>query len=178
MSKYSSLLFSPEKFHEIGPFRFPVYNDLVPGEARRMEELTRKHAKSSIASIRLAKKIAEDRSITVKEAVKMLSELETGENEELLYEYAAELEALQGESLNALEQQIDFVTLFMRYRGEVKLPKSKTFSQVSDWEISDTESMPRDLLDKVFEMVLWERDGWPTPGKETQSEVESPNPTK
>ena len=37
MSKYASLLFSPTEYHEIAPFRFPIYRDLVPGEAKGIE---------------------------------------------------------------------------------------------------------------------------------------------
>jgi hypothetical protein len=120
MANYASLLFAPEEYHQIGPFRFPIYHDLVPGEAKGIETIGRKQSKSTFRSIKLAQRIAKDKEITTKEAVDLLS---TSENSDLLYDYATELEDLQRESVGAVEQQIALVTLFMRYRAEAKLPK-------------------------------------------------------
>ena len=53
MSKYS-ILFEAERFHEIGPFRFPVYEDLTPGEAKRIEAMNKLQSKSTYKSMRLA----------------------------------------------------------------------------------------------------------------------------
>ena len=75
MSKYASLLFSPAEYHEIMPFRFPVYHDLVPGEAKGIEEMTRKQSKNTFKSIKVAQKIAKQRGITTKEAVELLSSI-------------------------------------------------------------------------------------------------------
>lgn len=178
MSKYAGLLFSPEKYHEIGPFRFPVYNDLVPGEARGIESLSRKQSRSTFASIKLAQRIAKDKGISTKEAVDLLSNT-TDENESLLYDYASELEELQRSSVGAVEQQIAFVTLFMQYRAEVKLPKSKEWQRVEDWSEADTESMPTRLMEDVFRLIGWERDGWPEPEGKPEDEPEfSPPPKK
>ena len=43
MSKYS-ILFEGDDFREIGPFRFPIFEDLTPGESRRMEELSKQNS--------------------------------------------------------------------------------------------------------------------------------------
>jgi hypothetical protein len=120
MANYASLLFAPEEYHQIGPFRFPIYHDLVPGEAKGIETIGRKQSKSTFRSIKLAQRIAKDKEITTKEAVDLLS---ASENSDLLYDYATELEDLQRESIGAVEQQVALVTLFMRYRAEAKLPK-------------------------------------------------------
>lgn len=160
MSKYASLLFGPEKYHEIGPFRFPVYNDLVPGEARGIESIARKQSKSTFSSIKLAQRIAADKKITTKEAIELLSRADDG-NQELLYDYASELSELQNNSIGAVEQQIEFVTLFMRYRAEAKLPRARDWQKLEDWSVTDTENMPTKLMEEVFQLILWERDGWP-----------------
>ena len=176
MSKYASILFSPEKYHEIGPFRFPIYNDLVPGEAKGIEDLSRKQSKSTFSSIKLAQRIAKDKGITTKEAIDLLSG--DGADEEMLYDYAAELEDLQRNSLGAVEQQIAFVTLFMRYRGEVKLPKSKDWQQTKDWSEEDTEAIPTKVMEEIFQLITWERDGWPQPeGKDEEAQEFSPPPS-
>ena len=176
MSKYASILFSPEKYHEIGRFRFPIYNDLVPGEAKGIEDLSRKQSKSTFSSIKLAQRIAKDKGITTKEAIDLLSG--DGADEEMLYDYATELEDLQRNSLGAVEQQIAFVTLFMRYRGEVKLPKSKDWQQTKDWSEEDTEAIPTKVMEEIFQLITWERDGWPEPeGKDEEEQEFSPPPS-
>jgi hypothetical protein len=180
MSKYASLLFPAERYYEIGPFRFPVYNDLVPGEAKQIEAISRKQAKSTAASIKLAQRIAKDKGISTKEAVDLLGNT-SEENSEILYDYAAELEDLQKGSTGAIEQQVAFVTLFMRYRAEVKLPKAKDWQRLEDWTEEDTEAMPSKIMEDVFRMIGWERDGWPEPETEGKSEQEqefSPLPTR
>jgi hypothetical protein len=180
MSKYASILFTPDKYHEIGPFRFPVYNDLVPGESKGIEEIGRKQSKSTFRSIKLAQRIAKDKGITTKEAVNLLGDAGTDENQELLYDYAGDLEELQRETVGAVEQQISFVTLFMRYRGEVRMPRAKEWTKISDWSESDTEAMPTKLMEDVFRMLTWERDGWPEPETEGNDEEQefSPPPKK
>jgi hypothetical protein len=181
MSKYASLLFPADKYHEIGPFRFPVYNDLVPGEARQIEAISRKQSRSTFASIKLAQRIAKDKGISTKEAINLLGNT-SEENQDLLYDYAPELEDLQKNSVGAVEQQVAFVTLFMQYRAEVKLPKGKDWQRVEDWSEADTEAMPSKLMEDVFRMIGWERDGWPEPeteGKPEEEEQEfSPPPTR
>jgi hypothetical protein len=152
-----------------------VYRDLVPGEAKGIEEIGRKQSKSTFRSLKLAKRIAHDKKITTKEAIDLLGSSDE-ENQELLYDYASELEELQRDSVGAVEQQISFVTLFMQYRGEAKLPgssgtRTKDWQKLSDWTEADTEAIPRRLMEKVFEMVTWERDGWPS---ETLSEGNAP----
>lgn len=170
MSKYASLLFAPEKYHEIGPFRFPIYNDLVPGEAKGVEAISRKQSRSTFASIKLAQRIAKDKEITTKEAIDLLGN--TGEdNQEILYDYANELEEMQRSSIGAIEQQVAFVTLFMQHRAEVKLPKAKDWQKIPDWTEADTEAMPSKLMEEVFQMITWERDGWPEPETEGKLSV-------
>lgn len=174
MSKYATLLFAPEKYHEIGPFRFPVYHDLVPGEAKGIEVISRKQSRSTFASIKLAQRIAQDKGISTKDAINLLGNT-TEDNQELLYDYAPELEELQKDSVGAIEQQIAFVTLFMQYRAEVKLPKSKEWQRTEDWTEADTEAMPSKTLEAIFRLIGWERDGWPEPDEAGKPEaVEEP----
>lgn len=170
MSKYAALLFAPEEYHEIGPFRFPIYHDLVPGEAKKMDLVTRQSSQTTFKSIRVAKNIAERKGITTKEAVALLAEIGQGDDtEDMVYEYAQDLEELNRDTISEIEVKITFVTLFMQYRGEVQLNGKKKWEKLSDWEKEDTESMPAKLLDDIFELIGWERDGWPKPGKSEES---------
>lgn len=177
MSKYSSLLFKPEEYHEVGPFRFPIYHDLVPGEARGIDAYSRQQSKVTFKSIKLAQRIAKDKDISTKEAIDLLGKVGDADNE-FVYEYAQELDELQSEGASAVEQRIAFVTLFMRYRGEAKID-GKNWQQLRDWTEQDTEDMPGGLLDRIFDVVLWERDGWPKDGAGKEPEPEfSPPPKK
>lgn len=181
MSKYASLLFAPEEYHQIGPFRFPIYHDLVPGESKGIEAISRKQSRSTFASIKLAQRIAKDKGITTKEAIELLGNNDEN-NQDMLYDYAAELEELQRSSVGAVETQIAFVTLFMKYRAEVKLPKTKDWQRLDDWSETDTEAMPNKILEDVFRLIGWERDGWPSPEAEgkpegVEEQVFSPPPS-
>lgn len=177
MSKYASLLFSPDKYHEIGPFRFPIYNDLVPGEAKCIEEASRQQSKSTYNSIKLAQRIAKDKGITTKEAVDLLSNA-AEDNEQLLYDYAADLEELQASGMSAVAQQVAFVTVFMQYRGEAKLPDSQEWQKLSDWTEADTEAIPGRMVKQIFDLITWERDGWPSPEGNVQEEEPKPAPRR
>ena len=163
MSKYSSILFAPEKFHEIGPFRFPIYNDLTPGESKGIEAISRKQSKQTFKSIKLAQQIAKDKKISTQEAIDLMSNLGDDDSQDLAIRYADQLEQLQSDGISAVEQQIDFVSLVMKFRGEAKI-KGK-WQRLDDWGEDDTQSMPTKLLEQVFEFIIWERDGWPKEGK-------------
>lgn len=178
MSKYSALLFKPEVYKEIGPFRFPVYHDLVPGEAKGIEEFSKKQSRSTFKSIKLAQRIAKDKGITTKEAVELLGKVGS-EDTDLVYEYATELDDLQVDGISAVQQKVEFVTLFMQYRAESKLDGDE-WLQLKDWQTEDTEAMPSKLLDQVFELILWERDGWPKEdqAKNAENEPQSPTPPR
>ena len=172
MSKYASLLFSPEEYKEIAPFRFPIYHDLVPGEAKGMEEAQRKQSKSTFKSLKLAQKIAKAKGVPTKEALEMLGNLSTGGQDELVYEYAEELEDLQRDTEGETSTKVQFVTLFMQYRAEAQINGKRKWEKLSDWQTDDTEAMPTKLLNEIFQLLLWERDGWPVEGKD-EAAVES-----
>lgn len=160
MSKYASLLFPATEYYRIGPFRFPVYHDLVPGEAKGIEEISRKQSRSTFASIKVAQRIAADKGISTKEAIELLSRSDEAD-QDFFYEYAAQLEELQRDTIGVVEQQVAFVTLFMQYRGEVKLPEAADWKRLEDWTEADTEAMPSKVLNEIFSLIGWERDGWP-----------------
>ncbi len=173
MSKYASLLFAPEKYHEIAPFRFPVYHDLVPGEAKGIEEMTREQSKSTFKSIKIAQRIAKAKGISTKEAVELLSNIGDGENEEAVFEFAEELEELNSDVAGNVDTRIAFVTLFMQYRAEAQINGKKKWERLSDWTTEDTESMPSSIMNEIFQLILWERDGWPKGGKDEAEAVEN-----
>lgn len=175
MSKYASILFPPENYHVIGPFRFPIFHDLVPGEAKAIEIISRKQAKAAFKSIKLAQRIAKDRDISTKEAVDLLSNSEDDTRKDLLYDYSDELEEMQSSEVGAVEQQVAFVTVFIQYRGEAKLPKDEIWRKLDDWEPADTEAIPFNMMEQIFQLIMWERDGWPEPaGNSSEAKKASP----
>lgn len=176
MSKYTGLLFPVENYHEIGPFRFPIYHDLVPGEARGIEEIARTQSKTTYKSLKLAQRIAKAKKIPVKEAVELMSKGADGPDQDLLYNYAEELDALSTEGLSQTDQIAEFATLALRYRGEVKMPGSDTWDKTTDWRAEDTNTIPTKILKQIFDFLLWERDGWPEDQVKNDESTKSPNP--
>tara|TARA_R100001509_G_scaffold165775_1_gene150027 strand:+ start:12347 stop:12853 length:507 start_codon:yes stop_codon:yes gene_type:complete len=166
MSKYSKIFFGKKEYYDIEPFRFPVYKDLVAGEIEGIEEVARKQAKNTYALLKIAKDVAVKQDIPVQDALDALSDVNS--NQELLYDYVEELAEIQTQGQSVSEQKIQTVSLFMRYRAELK-DKSK-WVQVPDWEEADTREMPSRLLDEIYEFVDWERNGWPVEGEEEEAE--------
>ena len=118
MSKYSSLFFKEKEYYEIPPFRFPIYEDLVAGEAEGVESIARKQAQNTYSLIKIAKSVAKKKKIAVKDALDLLSSADP--DNDLVYEYAEEMAEVQRDSITVAEQQIEMVTLFIRYRGELQ----------------------------------------------------------
>jgi len=162
MTRYSKLFFKEKEYHQILPFRFPIYKDLVAGEAEGVEGIARKQAQNTYALLKIAKVVAKKRKIGVKDALELLSN--TDSDNEILYEHAEELAELQKESATVAEQQIEMVTLFLRYRGEAQ--DGDQWAETRDWTREDTLLVPSKLLNEIFEFINWERNGWPSEGSE------------
>jgi hypothetical protein len=169
-TRYASLLFKTQEYHQIGPFRFPVYHDLLPGEVRALEKINREHAKATYQSLKLAKAIAKKRGIRPSEAVQLLNELGDSD-QDLIFEFADELEDNQRNGFSVIEQQAASVTAFMQLRGEASFPnKPSDWVKTSDWEQSDTDMMPTQMMQDIFNLILWEREGWPEEGKDKSAD--------
>lgn len=160
MSKYS-VLFEADRFHIVGPFRFPIFEDLTPGEGRKMEDLAKRNSKNVYESMKLARKIANDHKVKVKEALTILENIGSPEYQDYLFEYADDVEKLTNHSLSELEQKIEYVTIFMRFRGQVKLRPDDDWTRTTDWEVDDTEALTKKRLNQIYQLIIWERDGWP-----------------
>ena len=101
MSRYSKLFFKEKEYHEILPFRFPIYKDLVAGEAEGVEDIARKQAQNTYSLLKIAKAVAKKRKISVKDALELLSD--TDSDNEVLYEHAEELAEVQKDSSTVAE---------------------------------------------------------------------------
>jgi hypothetical protein len=158
MSRYAKLFFKEKEYHEILPFRFPIYKDLVAGEAEGVEDIARKQAQNTYSLLKIAKAVSKKRKIGVKDALELLSNTES--DNEVLYEHAEELAEIQKDSSTVAEQQIEMVTLFLRFRGEIK--ETNEWVETRDWTREDTLLIPSRLLNDIFTFINWERNGWPT----------------
>lgn len=157
MSKYSSVFFGQKSYYDIAPFRFPIYKDLVAGEAEGIEEIGRRQAKNTYALLKIARELAVQRGISVQESLDLLSDV--NQNQEVLLEYVDQLSEIQTEGQSISEQKIQTVTLFIKYRGELK--EKRMWVTLADWQEDDTKAMPNRMLDQIYEFVDWERNGWP-----------------
>jgi hypothetical protein len=158
MSRYAKLFFKEKEYHDILPFRFPIYKDLVAGEAEGVEDIARKQAQNTYSLLKIAKAVSKKRKIGVKDALELLSNTES--DNEVLYEHAEELAEIQKDSSTVAEQQIEMVTLFLRFRGEIK--ETNEWVETRDWTREDTLLIPSRLLNDIFTFINWERNGWPT----------------
>ena len=171
MSKYSKIFFGQKEYYDIKPFRFPIYKDLVAGEIEGIEDLARKQVANTYALLKIARDVAQKQDIPVQDALDALSDVDS--NQDLLFDYVDELALIQTQGQSVSEMKIETVTLFMRYRAEVK-ERSK-WVQVPDWEMDDTREMPRRLLDDIYEFVGWERNGWPEEDDDGDEEQDQGN---
>ena len=117
--------------------------------------------------------IAKQKGISTKEAVELLANISDSQHEEDIYEFAEELEELNRDQVGGVETQIDFVTLFMQYRAEAQINGKKKWEKLSDWSVEDTEAMPTQVLQDIFQLIIWERDGWPKEGNDEAEAVAS-----
>ena len=69
MSKYSNLFFQEKEYYDIAPFRFPIYEDLVAGEAEGVEAIARNQAQNTYTLLKIAKQVSKKKKISVKEAL-------------------------------------------------------------------------------------------------------------
>ena len=172
-----SILFQPTEFHCIGPFRFPIYKALLPGEMKYLESISRDDANVKFASVRLAKKIAADKGIDIDAAFELLTSLQDAGNKSLVFEYLEDIENLNTGSRGETLIKSDLVTIVMKFRGQVKFPEDETYTPMKDWSDADTDNLPPHIMDEIFQLAIWERDGWPEPGKTQPEEKSPPSPT-
>jgi hypothetical protein len=165
---YASVLFPPIREAEVGPFRFPIYEALLPGENTAFHALNMKQTQGSYKSIKLAQKIAKDLKITTKEALEKLSEGQDPANEELLYNYVEELSEMQNNTISEEAKQEAYVFAFIQQRGEFFMPGTKEPIPGSKWTEADMKRTPQTLINAIYQLVLCERDGWPTPEGEDE----------
>lgn len=163
MSKYCSILFGSELHKEIGPFRFPIWKELAPGEIRGIEEIARKQSQSTFYSLKLAHKIAIDKKVSEEDALAILGSLTNDANKNLIYEYAEELDQIQTSTMSETAIKIEYVTVFMQFRGQVKMPDSNEYKDVPDWTIADSERLPGSILQEIYDLCIQERDAQITP---------------
>lgn len=173
-SRYTSLLFGTQEYHQVGPFRFPVYHDLLPGEVRAIEEINRKNAKATFQTLKLARNIAKKKGIRPSEAIELLGSMGKTQDQDLVFEFADELEENQRNGTSLVEQQASTVTVFMQMRGEAVFPDAPDqWVKTTDWAQSDTDRMPTKMMQEIFDLISWERDGWPEEGKSSSNAAKS-----
>jgi hypothetical protein len=162
MSKFNKgLLFPVDEYHEIGPFRFPIHNDLIPAEVNQIAAIEKEYSKGSYASMRLAKQIAKDRNISNKEAVELLQNAGGADSDSIVYDYIDQIQALNDAQEETTAKLQAYALMLLQYRGQVKNPETGEWESTENWTQEDTNIIPTKLLNSMLQFVLWERDGWP-----------------
>lgn len=173
-SRYASLLFGTTKYKEIGPFRLAVYGELTPGEAKEIADLARTQSAGSFKSLKLARKLAQDRGISTKAAIALLGNLDDDANEDIVYDYAGDLADAQSNQLTDEEVDIRYATAALKYRGEIQIDGAWT--PVRDWSLDDTNAIPSFSLVKEIAAFLRAEKGEPA-GSEGNAKAPAKSPT-
>lgn len=160
MSNYAGILFKHEDFHVIGPFRFPIMKALLPAERRGMRDFEAAEAQASLGFMKLAKRIGKEKEMTAKQVFEILQA--GNADHEIVFEYAEEMQALNAAAPDPLDKVSAFVTLFMQTRGEAQLDEDSGPIRTPDWEDHNTEQIPMNMQQEIYQFILWERNGWPT----------------
>jgi hypothetical protein len=156
-------LFPPEKYHDIGPFRFPVYNDLTPAESRVVTKIAKAQAQSSTEAIALARKIAKAQGIPTMKAMELMRNLRDPENEGILFDYFDEIQELNTDTSGGEEARNEICTVVLQMRGQLRNPETGEYDAVPDWTSDDTDSVPSKILNEIHQYVMYEQNGWPNP---------------
>ena len=178
MSKYS-LLFEADEYKVIGPLRFPIYDNFSPGETRAYNKLNKEFAGSSYASMTLASKISRDNQIKPAQAMAIISSISDPANQDYLFRYADDIRNLSDSVVGEDEQKAAFVTLFIQLRGQVKV--DGTYESASDWETEDTDRVPGNLINDIYDFMVKEKNGGQVPLEvtpEPPAAPEEPSPNK
>jgi hypothetical protein len=177
MAAYDTLLFPSDKFHEIGPFRFPIYEDLVPGEAKALTHLTNVLAEESLKLMDLAQRIATDKSLEFEYIMELMQNPQNAEYTKVLGPYMRELHQFKGEQDQTQHLQ-EVALVMLNYRGQVLNPETKEYESTADWRFEHTDTVPLKLLKAISSFVEWERDGWPEQSGPEGNETPTPEITE
>lgn len=176
MSNYPGLLFPSSEFHTIGPIRLPIFKALFPVEARAIAEVDREEATKQFATMQIAKRIATDLKISQKKAIDMLSNASQHIDE--LYDYLEELTQVKGSKEDQTEVFLQYTTILMKSRGEVQLQGSPEYVRTDKWSAEDSEKVPLNLQQEIFQFAQWERNGWPSEGNDSTGAPSATPPDK
>lgn len=178
-SKYSQLLFKADEYVNIGPFRFPIFNDLTPGEARKIEELRKRNTEMLKATLQLAKKIAEEKGISTGKAYELLGNITaaSGEDKELVYGYIDEMQRINDAQPSDLDDLAEYCTVVIQMRGELQDTSKPGLQYIplSDWTREDTDGVPRATLREIQDYMIREMNGGVAPNPQAP-EIGAPSP--
>jgi hypothetical protein len=161
MAKYDGLLFAPDQYHEIA-----------------VVKIEKQSAEIQLKTMDLARKIATAEGIKPKEAMNILANASDEKNEDIIYKYLSELQALNDSAEEDIDKLISYATTLMQFRGQVKLTPDGAWEPTPDWAPEDTTKIHRKLLEEMRQFIIWERDGWPEdhPEGEVGNEPAAPTP--
>jgi hypothetical protein len=148
MSKYSSFfLIGNAKYENLSSkLRLRKYGSWLAEEAWTREEASQKQAQFTLKAVELARKIANEKSISEDEAFQALSSNLSGDDE-FFGQYASEVSGLMSALPSGREQFEKLVTIFFRNRGEVLV--GKKWEATAEWSKEDTKLLPKPILRKI-----------------------------
>jgi hypothetical protein len=161
---------------EIGPFRFPVYNDLTVQEAEAFDRSEVKSAETRWSMVSLARRIAVEQGITDEQAIALLMQPQDDSQIDMLLGYAAHVQLLMESAVTPQQLQKQLVTVMIRCRGEVR-GRDGGWQRADGWTEDDTGRLSRAFLTELWEFLSTERNGGVAPAAaEAQEDGEGKQP--
>lgn len=155
-NKYAGLLFNVEEYIEIAPFRFPVYNDITPGEARKIRELQKTNTDIMEKTFKLAKRISEEEGIEPEEAYELLGRLSNDDktSKRIIFKYMDEVNRINNSQGAEVDELAAYCTVIIQMRGEVLI--NGEWVKTDDWTQAQTDNVPTQTLKAIQNYMLTE----------------------
>lgn len=159
MAKYAFLVHGDEAeyFFLNDKIRLRRHNAWLLAEKIQQSRMAKRQARQMLSAVQLAKKISNDKNITVEEAFGLLQNQGEADSAMLLADYQDETNQLMDSGLSREEQDSQLLTIFMRTRGQALIRSE--WKPLTDWTEGDTEVLTGDMSDKLLQFIYEEQAG-------------------
>jgi hypothetical protein len=159
MAKYAFLVHGDEaEYFELNDkIRLRRHNAWLLAERIQQSRMAKRQARQMLSAVQLAKKISNDKDISVEEAFGLLQNQGEADSAMLLADYQDETNQLMDSGLSREEQDSQLITIFMRTRGQAFIRNE--WKALGDWADGDTEMLTGDMSEKMLQFIYEEQMG-------------------
>jgi len=159
MSKYAFLVHGDEsEFFQLNDrIRLRRHGAWLIAEKIQQSKMAKRQARQMLSAVQLAKKISDDKQITIEEAFGLLQTQGEADSAMLLSDYQEEATRLMDNGMSREEQDSALITIFMRTRGQALIRNE--WKSLSDWSEGDTEMLTGGMSEKLLTFIFEEQAG-------------------